>query len=116
MIKMESIGQPCRKCGHPVVKQVTKRNGLHRAFWYAWYLLCPGCKAMYMVDEAKVQNPTVKAMEQYKPSVKQDGDLLMYFVALDKIARCDKWTTADQMRDIAKKAVGREPAGNHRKG
>ena len=106
MIRMTAIGQPCRKCAVPVVKRVTKRNGAHRAFWYAWYLFCPGCKAMYMVEEAKVENPTVKAMESYKPRTKADGDYLRYFVALDQIARCDRMTTADDMRKIAVKALG----------
>ena len=54
---MTEIGQPCRKCETPVVKEVPKKKTVKpsQTYYYAWYLYCPGCKAMYMVDEAKRQ-------------------------------------------------------------
>lgn len=53
--KMKTIGQPCRKCQTPVVKQVPKKKTVkpNQTYYYSWYLFCPGCKAMYMVEEAK---------------------------------------------------------------
>lgn len=53
--KIVAEGQPCRKCGTPVVKQTPKKKTLkpNQTYYFAWYLCCPGCKAMYMVEEAK---------------------------------------------------------------
>jgi ribonuclease HI len=45
-------GDPCRKCSTPVTKQ-TPRKKHSRDFYYEFYLLCPKCKTMYMVEEAK---------------------------------------------------------------
>ena len=48
-------GEPCRKCGTEIVKKATKPKA-HKpgqTYYYEWYLVCPGCKTMYMVDEAK---------------------------------------------------------------
>lgn len=48
-------GEPCRKCGTPIIKKPTKAKNpkLGQTYFYEWYLLCPGCKTMYMVDTAK---------------------------------------------------------------
>ena len=53
--KMTEIGQPCRKCDTPVIKQVPKKKTVkpNQSYYFAWYLYCPGCRAMYMVEEAK---------------------------------------------------------------
>lgn len=47
-------GQPCRKCGTPVVKRKPKRK--HRSgqsYYYEYYLQCPECGTIYMVEDAK---------------------------------------------------------------
>jgi len=48
-------GEPCRKCGTPIVKKPTKAKTPKpgQTYYFAWYLSCPGCNTMYMVDEAK---------------------------------------------------------------
>ncbi len=47
-------GQPCRKCGTPLIKKVPKRKYKPgQAFYYAYYLHCPGCDTNYQVEEAK---------------------------------------------------------------
>jgi len=52
--KVTRAGQPCRKCGAAVVKQVPSRKVKPgQAHYYAWYLICPNCKTIYLVDEAK---------------------------------------------------------------
>ena len=53
--KITVEGQPCRHCGTPVVKRVPRPRKLKegQAYRFAWYLYCPGCKAMYLVEEAK---------------------------------------------------------------
>lgn len=53
--KMTEVGQPCRKCETPVVKKVPKKKTVKsgQTYYYDWYLFCPGCKSMYMVEEAK---------------------------------------------------------------
>ncbi len=51
----KQAGEPCRKCGTPIVKKPTKSK-THKPgqkYYYEWYLSCPGCNTMYMVDEAK---------------------------------------------------------------
>jgi ribonuclease HI len=54
-VSHKDAGEPCRKCGTPIIKKPTKpkvpKPG--QAYYYEWYLLCPGCKTMYMVDDAK---------------------------------------------------------------
>ena len=53
--KITAEGQSCRHCGTPVVKRARSRKKIKagQAYCYAWYLYCPGCKAMYLVEEAK---------------------------------------------------------------
>lgn len=53
--KITVEGQPCRHCGTAVVKRVPRQRKLKegQTYYFAWYLYCPGCKAMYMVEEAK---------------------------------------------------------------
>ena len=48
-------GSPCRRCGTPLVKIVrnaTPENKGKRAFFYAYWFRCPGCKAIFHVKEA----------------------------------------------------------------
>lgn len=54
-IKHEHPGEPCRKCGTPLVKKPTKRQPTKpgQSYCYDWYLHCPGCNTMYLVDAAK---------------------------------------------------------------
>lgn len=54
--KITEVGQPCRHCAKPVVRREhktppTKRKG---GYYYAWWLACPYCHALYMVESAKV--------------------------------------------------------------
>lgn len=47
-------GQPCRKYFTPVIKRTPRekpRPG--QAYFFEYYLFCPGCKTMYMAEEAK---------------------------------------------------------------
>jgi len=47
-------GQPCRKCSTPVVKRIPKRKrNKGQSYYYEYYLFCPKCKTMYMVEDAK---------------------------------------------------------------
>ena len=54
-VSHKEAGEPCRKCGTPIVKKPTKPKP-HKpgqTYYYEWYLSCPGCNTMYLVDEAK---------------------------------------------------------------
>lgn len=52
--KVTRVGQPCRKCGTPVVKQVPARKVKPgQKHYYAWYLVCPNCRTIYLVDDAR---------------------------------------------------------------
>jgi len=48
-------GEACRKCGTAIIKRSPKRKKRKpgKKYYYEWYLFCPGCKAMYMVEDAK---------------------------------------------------------------
>lgn len=48
-------GAPCRKCSETLVKKNTKPKATKpgQTYYYLWYLFCPGCGTMYMVNEAK---------------------------------------------------------------
>jgi ribonuclease HI len=52
--KIVEEGQACRKCGSPVEKRTPKgKRKPNQEYWYEWYLACPDCNTMYMVEEAK---------------------------------------------------------------
>ncbi len=52
--KITRAGQPCRKCGTPVVRKTPKKKGEGgRSHYFEYYLYCPECRTMYMVEEAK---------------------------------------------------------------
>lgn len=50
-------GEPCRKCGTPLIKKTPKRKKRKpgQSYYFEWYLYCTGCKTMYMVESAKRQ-------------------------------------------------------------
>jgi ribonuclease HI len=55
--KMEKIiqaGQACRKCGTSVVKKTPRKQPkITQSYYFEYYLYCPTCRTMYMVEEAK---------------------------------------------------------------
>ena len=52
--KITQEGQSCRKCLTPVVKKVPRRKQKPaQTYYYEYYLYCPNCRTMYMVEEAK---------------------------------------------------------------
>lgn len=53
--KITKEGDLCKKCLTPVVKVVPKEKSKKkdRAYHYEYYLLCPNCRTMYMLEEAK---------------------------------------------------------------
>jgi len=53
-VKMTYIGQPCRNCGVKVVKRIPKKQRKSAAYHYRYYLFCPGCQRMYMLESQKV--------------------------------------------------------------
>jgi ribonuclease HI len=55
MIVHKEEGEPCRKCGTSLVKKLTKPKAAKpgQTYYYLWYLSCPGCNTMYLVENAK---------------------------------------------------------------
>jgi ribonuclease HI len=52
--KITRVGQPCRKCSTPVVKRKPQRKQKPgQTYYYEYYLFCPGCETIYMVEDAK---------------------------------------------------------------
>lgn len=54
--EMKTEGQPCRVCQTPVVKRIPKQKAKRlykQEYFFEWYLYCPKCRQMYMVEEAK---------------------------------------------------------------
>lgn len=54
-VKHMDSGEPCRRCGVKIVKRTPKRKKRKsgQLYYFEWYLFCPGCKSMYMVESAK---------------------------------------------------------------
>jgi ribonuclease HI len=53
--KVIKEGDRCRHCDIPVIKKTPKNKKLkvNQAYYFEYYLYCPNCKRMYMVEEAK---------------------------------------------------------------
>ena len=52
--KITQEGQPCRKCSTPVIKRIPRRKRKeNQLYYFEYYLYCPNCHTMYMVEEAK---------------------------------------------------------------
>lgn len=52
--KITQAGQPCRKCGTPVVKRAPRRKDFStQQTYFEYYLYCPNCHTKYMVEEAR---------------------------------------------------------------
>ena len=52
--KITEEGQPCRKCGTPVVKKKPRKQAkAGQEYRMEYYLHCPQCDTNYMVEEAK---------------------------------------------------------------
>jgi ribonuclease HI len=52
--KITVEGQPCIKCSTPVVKRRPKRSPKQgQEYYFEFYLFCPQCHTMYMVEDAK---------------------------------------------------------------
>lgn len=56
-MKVEQSGDPCKKCGTIVVKKKTKKKAPKpgQSYYFDYYLFCPECKTIYMVEAAKRQ-------------------------------------------------------------
>jgi len=55
-IKIVRAGQPCRKCGTPVVRREHAPNAQgykKKAYWFEWWFACPRCRTLFMVEAAK---------------------------------------------------------------
>lgn len=53
-MKVTHEGQPCRKCSTPVVRRIPRRTRKpDQAYYFEYYLFCPKCGTMYMLDDAK---------------------------------------------------------------
>ncbi|WP_430468431.1 ribonuclease HI [Winogradskyella ouciana] len=57
--KIEKEGDLCRKCNTPTVKKSPKKRKIkqNQNYYYEYYLYCPNCRAMYMVEDAKRDLP-----------------------------------------------------------
>jgi len=51
--KITKEGDLCRKCGTEVKKMIPMKNK-GKTYYFTWYLKCPKCNTMYMVEAAKV--------------------------------------------------------------
>jgi ribonuclease HI len=52
--KITEEGQPCRKCGTPVIKKKPRGKPKRgQTSYYEYYLFCPECETRYFVEKAK---------------------------------------------------------------
>jgi len=54
-VKITKEGDLCRHCNTPVIKKTSTNKKLkpNQTYYFEYYMFCPSCKAMYMVEEAK---------------------------------------------------------------
>ncbi len=53
-VKITREGQPCRKCSTPVImKTPNSKPKRDQAYYFEYYLYCPQCHTMYMVENAR---------------------------------------------------------------
>jgi ribonuclease HI len=54
-VKVKVEGDLCRKCGAKVIKRSPKKKTVKegQTYYFEYYLFCPSCKTMYMVEDAK---------------------------------------------------------------
>ena len=54
-IKIKSEGDLCRKCGSAVILKPSKKKEFKpgQTYYFEYYFLCPKCKTVYFVEEAK---------------------------------------------------------------
>lgn len=53
-VNVDAEGQPCRKCGTPVVRKKPRKNVKPgQTYYYEYYLYCPNCETMYLVEAAR---------------------------------------------------------------
>ena len=63
-------GDLCYHCSIPVVKFEKYRNKKPKGtYYFEWYLKCPNCKAVYMVEEAKRLSSEWKDTNQSSPKL-----------------------------------------------
>lgn len=53
--KIKNQGDSCRKCGSTVISKSTKKKEFKpgQTYYFEYYFLCPKCKTVYFVEEAK---------------------------------------------------------------
>ncbi len=70
-VRVNYVGQPCRHCGTPVVKKEHPPGKVHAPdrYWYLWWLRCPSCKAIYLIESVRQEPGTVA------PTPPHDADL-----------------------------------------
>jgi ribonuclease HI len=74
-VKITYVGQSCRKCGTPVIKKIPKsKHKPNQPYYYEWYLYCPGCATMYMVEEAKVMLNSVELLPVEAAPLRSSGN------------------------------------------
>ena len=58
-MRITEAGQECQRCGTPVEIQRHKKQPKYKpgGYYFSWWFMCPNrqCKAMYMVEAAKVK-------------------------------------------------------------
>lgn len=54
--KITEEGQPCRKCGTPVIRRKPKASPKPgQQSYFEYYLFCPQCETRYFIEEARVE-------------------------------------------------------------
>lgn len=112
MEQMTEIGQACRHCKTPVVKKVPEKRSPKKAYWYEYYLYCPGCKRMYMLEAVKIINPKHQDPKWKKDWLKSkeirselDDGFTRNLQALEKIVNAPSGSPASSLRMIARRAL-----------
>lgn len=75
MSQITKEGQACRKCGTPVIKKNPRKIRENTKYYYEWYLLCPKCRTMYMVEEARREHTSKPVSKPLMAALKKIGSM-----------------------------------------
>ena len=76
--KITEEGQACRNCGTAVVKREHPQGWKPKTgqpYYFKWWLMCRNCRALYMIESAKVQlrpEPQADVDEQFRKRLERE--------------------------------------------
>lgn len=68
-IKIRYAGDPCRKCGEPVVEKPCRRFKKRGDNAFKWYLYCPRCRTIYFVKDGLNEQRAIRPVDRDRQDI-----------------------------------------------